>query len=351
MRVSANPVECVRNLACKRLSVKHINGCSSFASRSKYVPVMSVIFTTNRNGSPTARRRKLRIAVAILSLATAPVGLAQQPGLTTAGQSERTVTVAFWNIQWFPGGKPDPNVSAENRQTNAVHSEITKLNADVIGMEEVRNWDKATLAIQPLAGMKVDVCANFPPREGQNEAQEVAIASRFQPVSAWVEQWKPAGAATPPRGFAFAAYEAQPHQLLLIYCVHFKSNRGELSENVPIRQEAARQLLSHMAAMEKAYANMGRLAWIVGGDFNTSLDDPRFAAETSLRQLVKSGLSWAWQNVPASSRMTLHGDKYYPPACFDHIFYRGLTLRQARVVETTRQSSDHKPVVATFHLQ
>ncbi len=312
---------------------------------------MHRFLTTILNQRCCVRRRRVGIVIAIASVAEITVAFAQQATPTTAARSDQTVTVAFWNIQWFPGGKPDASGPAENKQITAVHSEITKVNPDIIGMEEIRNWNAASLAVQPLAGMKVDVCANFPPREGQNEAQEVAIASRFQPVSAWVEEWKPAGAATPPRGFAFAAYEPKPHQVLLVYGVHFKSNRGELSENVPIRQEATRQLLAHMAAMEKAYANMGRLAWIVGGDFNTSLDDPRFAAETSLRQLVKSGLSWAWQNVPASSRMTLHGDKYYPPACFDHIFYRGLTLRQARVVETTRQSSDHKPVVATFDLQ
>ena len=113
----------------------------------------------------------------------------------------------------------------------------------------------AALAVQPIKGMKVDVCANFPPREGQNEAQQVAIASRLQPISAWVEAWKPAGAATPPRGFAFAAYEVKPRQLLLVYCVHFKSNRpadsqGQpsktdgVAENIPIREESARQLLS-----------------------------------------------------------------------------------------------------------
>ncbi|MFL6515100.1 MAG: endonuclease/exonuclease/phosphatase family protein [Chthoniobacterales bacterium] len=289
--------------------------------------------------------------IAIVSVTKIAITAGQQAAPTTGALADQSVTVAFWNIEWFPGGKPDASATAEKRQTAAVHSEITKLNADIIGMEEVRNWNAASLAVQPLVGIKIDVCANFPPREGQNEAQEVAIASRFQPVSAWVEEWKPAGPTTPPRGFAFAAYEPKPRQLLLVYGVHFKSNRGEIAENIPIRQESTRQLLSHIAAMEKAYASMGHLAWIVGGDFNTSLDDPRFAAETSLRQLLKSGLSWTWQNVRANSRMTLQGDRNYPPACFDHIFYRGLTLRQARVVETTRQSSDHKPVVATFDLQ
>jgi endonuclease/exonuclease/phosphatase (EEP) superfamily protein YafD len=196
--------------------------------------------------------------------------------------------------------------------------------------------------------MKVDVCANFPPREGQNEAQEIAIASRLQPVSAWVEEWKLAGPATPPRSFAFAAYQLKPRQVLLVYCVHFKSNRGEIAENIPIREEATRQLLAHVEAMKTAYASMGQVSWIIGGDFNTSLDDPRFGMEKTLRNVLKNGFQWVWQNVPIATRMTLHAEKDYPAAAFDHIFYRGLTLKQARVINTTRDSSDHKPIVATF---
>lgn len=287
---------------------------------------------------PSKAVRLVVVAAAVLSVRTGP---AQSP-------NPKTLTVAFWNIQWFPGQRPDPSAASEKRQITAVHTEMAKLNPDIIGMEEVRNWEMATLAVQPLNGMKVDVCANFPPREGQNEAQEVAIASRLQPVSAWVEQWKPARPATPPRGFAFAAYELKPHQLLLVYCVHFKSNRGELTEDIRIRQEATRQLLVHIQAMKNAYAGLGQLAWIIGGDFNTSLDDPRFGSETTLRDLIKNGLLWLWQNVPANSRMTLHGEKNYPAACFDHVFYRGITLRHAEVVKTTRASSDHKPIVGKF---
>ena len=271
---------------------------------------------------------------------------AAPPQLGAAG----SLTVAFWNIQWFPGMRPDADKDAERRQTNAVHGEISRINPDVFGMEEVRSWEMASLAVQPLKGMKVDVCANFPPREGQDVAQEVAIASRLQPISAWVEEWKPAGPATPPRGFAFAAYQLKPGKLLLVYAVHFKSNREGVEENIPIREESARQLFSHMEAMERAYSSLGQIAWIIGGDFNSSLDDPRFAKEKTLKNLSQNGFQWIWQNTAPGTRMTMHGDRVFPPACFDHMFYRGLTLRKAEVLNTSRNSSDHKPVVASFSL-
>lgn len=284
--------------------------------------------------------------------------LAQQspwpfPQRTVPGSSApagRSVTIAFWNIQWFPGGGPEATRADETRQINMVHADIAKLNADVIGMEEVRNFASASLAVQHLPGFKVDVCANFPPREGQTAAQEVAIASRLQPLSAWAEQWQAAGAIVPPRGFAFAAYQVAPRQLLLVYGVHLKSNLGDLQENVPIRQESVRQLRSHMDAMQTAYGKLGNITWIVGGDFNTSLDDKQFATETTLRSFIETGFLWTWQNIPASSRVTLPPAKGFAPTCFDHIFYRGATIRKAWVANTSPQSSDHRAIVATLDL-
>ena len=267
-----------------------------------------------------------------------------------AGPGQRTVTVAFWNIQWFPGRRPASSKREEASQIASVHADMKQLTGDILGMEEVRDFASATVAVQPLAGFKVDVCANFPPREGQTEAQQVAIASRLSPLSAWAEEWKPAGALSPPRGFAFAAYQFAPRQLVLVYAVHLKSNRGEIGENTSLRQESVKQLQSHMEAMQKAYESLGTITWIIGGDFNTAPDDPRFARETTTRSLMESGFAWSWQNMPASAHITMPPDKGFPSACFDHIFYRGAALRRAAVLNTSAQSSDHRAVVATLEL-
>ena len=118
------------------------------------------------------------------------------------------------------------------------------IDADIIGMEEVRDFANAAVAVQPLRGFKVDVISNFPPREGQRTPQQVAITSRLQPISAWAEAWKAASPVTPPRGFAFAAYELAPNELLLVYALHLKSNRGGLRENIAIREESIHQLIA-----------------------------------------------------------------------------------------------------------
>lgn len=272
-------------------------------------------------------------------------------GLSTAStRAENAVTTAFWNIRWFPGGRPNAYRAEQIKQTHAVHADIVRMNADVIAFEEVRDWDSAALAVQPLPGFKVDVCSSFPPREGQTDTQQVAIVSRLEPMSAWSEMWKPGSAITPPRGFAFAAYELAPKKLLLVYALHLKSNRGEAVEDMAIREESMRQLADHMKAMNQAYSPLGAVTWVVGGDFNTAPDDPRFKAEKTTQTLTSLGLKWCWENIPMANRVTLPPDTRFPAACFDHVYYRGATLRKAEVITTSGNSSDHRAVRAEFVL-
>jgi endonuclease/exonuclease/phosphatase family metal-dependent hydrolase len=287
-----------------------------------------------------------RILAALLSVACfVPTLRAQSPDPSPA-----SVTITFWNVQWFPGRRPNASRAEENRQTRAVHADLAQVNSDIVALEEVRDYEHASLAVKPLAGFKVDVCSSFPPREGQSEAQQVAITSRVQPLSAWSERWKPSGAIVPSRGFAFAAYELAPRQLLLVYAVHLKSNRGEIHEDIRIREESMQQLVAHMKAMNDAYAKLGALSWIVGGDFNTAPDEPRFESEKTIPNLRAGGFRWCWEGIPFNSRITLPPDLRYPAACFDHIFFRGATLLKAWVANTSPQSSDHRAVNAVLKL-
>jgi len=291
---------------------------------------------------------KLRWIVLVALLAIGANSAAQSP--TPSAGPPQTGRVAFWNIQWFPGRHPNASVASERTQIASVHRDIRRINADVIGMEEVRDFDNATIAVSPLTGFKVDVVSDFPPREGQDVAQQVAIASRISPLSAWFEMWNPNGALVPPRGFAFAAYEVAPRHVLLVYAVHLKSNRGEISEDIAIREESMQQLVAHIHEMNEAYGKLGSVSCIVGGDFNTAPDDPRFANETTTRTLRDNGFSWCWENIPFAQRISLPADKLYPAACFDHIFVRNAKINSARVIETSRRSSDHNAIFAELQL-
>ena len=265
--------------------------------------------------------------------------------------SPREIAITFWNVQWFPGRRPNASRAEENRQVRSVHADLAQLNSDIIAFEEMRDWAHAALAVKLRPGFKVDVCSTFPAREGQVETQQVAITSRLQPLSAWSELWKPSGAIVPPRGFAFAAYEVAPRQLLLVYALHLKSNRGEIHEDMRIREESMHQLISHMKTMETAYGKLGTLSWIVGGDFNTAPDELRFGSEKTLPALRAQNFRWCWEGVPFNSRITVPADLRYPAASFDQIFYRGPTLVKAWVAATSPQSSDHRAVNAVLNLK
>ena len=294
---------------------------------------------------PKIFRRCIALACAITAI------LAFDTPVAAQSPSSPTITATFWNVQWFPGRRPNASRAEENRQIRSVHADVAQLSSDLIGLQEVRDFQHATVAIKPLSGFKVDVCSDFPPREGQREAQQVAITSRLPAISAWAEEWKPGASITPPRGFAFAAYQLSPRQVLLVYALHLKSNRGDIREDIRIREESMHQLLSHMKAMDNAYNKLGALNWIVGGDFNTSPDDPRFAGEKTVPGLLAGGFRWSWEGIPFASRITVPADERFPPACFDHIFYRGATLMKAWLGQTAPQSSDHRAVNATLQLR
>jgi endonuclease/exonuclease/phosphatase (EEP) superfamily protein YafD len=291
---------------------------------------------------------KSRWIVLVALLAISRNSGAQTP--TPSAAPPQAVRVAFWNIQWFPGRHPNASVASERTQIASVHRDIRRINADVIGMEEVRDFDNATIAVSPLTGFKVDVVSDFPPREGQDVGQQVAIASRISPLSAWVEMWKPSGPLVPPRGFAFAAYGVAPRHVLLVYAIHLKSNRGEIAEDIAIREESMQQLVAHIHEMNDAYGKLGSVSCVVGGDFNTAPDDRRFADETTTRTLRDNGFLWSWENIPFAQRISLPADKLFPAACFDHIFVRNAKINSARVIETSRRSSDHNAIFAELQL-
>ncbi|MEY2528523.1 MAG: Endonuclease/Exonuclease/phosphatase family [Verrucomicrobiota bacterium] len=254
-------------------------------------------------------------------------------------------------MQWFPGRRPNASRWEEDRQIRSLHRDIAQVDSDLVAFEEVRNFEQAAVAVKPLPGFKVDVCSNFPAREGQVETQQVAITSRLQPLAAWAESWKPRSAITPPRGFAFAAYEIAPRQILLVYALHLKSNRGEIHEDMRIREESMNQLLAHTKAMKAAYEKLGSLTWIIGGDFNTAPDDPRFTREKTVPALLAQDFRWAWDGVPFRSRITVPADERYPAASFDQVFYRGGALTKAWLVGTSPQSSDHRAVSVMLSLK
>src|SRR5690606_24704785 len=112
-------------------------------------------------------------------------------------------------------------------------------------------------------------------------------------------------------------------------------------------RESTRQLLRHLQEMLRIYGARGACAVVIGGDLNTSLEDPRFAEERSLRALISAGLHWTFNDVPFGKRVTIPADGPYPDNTFDHILTGGLGKPRASVREYD-QVSDHRPVIVNL---
>ncbi len=257
-----------------------------------------------------------------------------------AGQRIRIVA---WNLEWFPGHKPTPTPEVEAAHMAAAKAALAELKPDVLLLEEVRDWESAAELCKAVPGLDVHVVSAFQPRP-----QNQVVASRFSADATWSESWK-VDEVSPPRGYSFAAVELPGQRFLLSYALHLKSNIGELAENIAMRQAATKQLLQHSQDMLAEYGRRGACAVVIGGDMNTSLDDPKFKDDQTLPALIKAGYHWTFEGVPIAERATIPAHGGFPDGCFDHIFIAGLGKRAAAVVSYPG-ISDHNPVVLDVDL-
>src|SRR5205823_9203783 len=95
--------------------------------------------------SPRLFARLLLVAL-LASTLSAEVTPPPFPSFSPASPST-TITAAFWNIQWFPGRRPNASRYEENRQIRAVHRDLGQFNTDIIGLEEVRDSEHASIAV------------------------------------------------------------------------------------------------------------------------------------------------------------------------------------------------------------
>jgi endonuclease/exonuclease/phosphatase family metal-dependent hydrolase len=261
--------------------------------------------------------------------------------------SGEVVRIVTWNLEWFPGRKPNSSQVERLVHMSAAKDALIDIRPDVLCLQEVRGWDSVAELVSVLPNFQTLVVSRF--REmgssGPLSIEQLAIASNRPAEAAWSEPFKPSPA-TPPRGFSFSAIR-RGKTVLLVYCVHFKSNIGDDAANIAKREEAARQLLEHAAEMESAYSVGAKVVTIIAGDFNTDPTDARFASEKTFA-LLKKKFVWAWEKIPLSNRVTNPARRHYPVASFD-----GFLVRGDRIVVTCNPITipgigDHFPVVLTL---
>lgn len=255
----------------------------------------------------------------------------------------QTIRIVSWNLEWFPGKQPEPTAEEENAHMAQAQQALKELKPDVLLLQEVRDWKSAEQLCSAVPNLRVQVISRFQPRP-----QNQVIATNLPVDSTWSAEWQQ-GSDGPPRGYVFAAIELPQKRFLLAYSLHLKSNVGAAAMNVLKRQESGRQLLIHAQEMQKLYGARGACGLLLGGDMNTSLDDPKFEKEQTLHALTAAGFHWTFAGVPFPTRITIPRGGGYPDNCFDHIFTAGLG-KQSAFVKSYPGRSDHNPVVLDLDL-
>ncbi len=283
----------------------------------------------------TRRAALLFFAIAAVALAACSRRVPEKP--------ENAIRVVNWNLEWFPGGKPDAKPEERAAQMDAAKKAIRELQPDILLVQEIRDWPGLAELAGAIPGLNVHVLSEF-----NGRTQNQGIAALLPADSAWAARWT-SGPVEPPRGYSFAALALPDGRFLLAYSLHLKSNLGNLDRNVAMRRESARQLLAHASEMLALYRQRGPCALIIAGDMNTSLDDPKFADDPTLRALQGAGLYWTHEGVPFAKRTTIPADENFPDNCFDHIFTLGLG-RQTALAVPYQDISDHYPVLLDLDL-
>lgn len=284
------------------------------------------------------------------TILTAALGLFLFTGLNA-----EPLKALSWNIEWFPGGKPNANEKEQEAQTKLVAGVLEKIQPDIFLAQEITSeMAFAKLVTAMPSKMTVHVTSRFVNHEARDlSPQQVAIASNLKADSAFFENFKPnKNLPNLSRGFAFAALEHPESGLIMVYSVHLKSNRGSETPEGELsvantRAEGVRQILSHKTEMEKRYKGRKIMGWLIGGDYNTN-HDGQFTKCTVIADLVKAGFENTWDETPKEQRHTWHSNPFTPqfkPTTFDYLMSIGFRKTQANAISVSREASDHDAVL------
>jgi endonuclease/exonuclease/phosphatase family metal-dependent hydrolase len=253
-----------------------------------------------------------------------------------------SLAMVSWNIEWFPGRTREPSSEQEQAHFRAVRQALPSIDADIFLLQEVRNEAVVEALFADFPEYQVHIVSRFM-RGDEVGLQQLAIVSRLPALAAFAEPFVEAEGwdIAPSRGFSFAALELPNGRTLLVYNVHFKSNRGDAAVNIPLREESARQILAHLDSIQDHFPDP---VVVVGGDFNLLLNRPGMDHEQTLEYFKCAGFHSGWDGVPFAERVTWPARGRFDDACFDYFMVRGIAPSNSELLTDFDHLSDHRPV-------
>ena len=256
---------------------------------------------------------------------------------------------------WFPSGYIEPQApSVEARRIRAAARAVRRAGVpDVLLVQEVRSPAVCRSFANAIGdpAFRPVVCSGFWNSPTNVSLQQLAILSRLPCRTNGWERWSARDFVYPPRGYAWAVLDTADGPVAF-FDVHLKSNY--IPEDQDVERQTVLNRLKREIAARQLLARIDELApgvpAVVAGDFNTALEDERFAEEGTIRIFLDAGFRDAFEGIPEADRPTLPANDFYPPATFDHILVRGLPSPLARSVGADIRTSDHRPLRASFPL-
>lgn len=263
--------------------------------------------------------------------------------------------ITTWNLKWFPSGlanRKEPAVeSVRILQAAAVLREI---DPDIVLLQEIRDEDSAEQLFTAIAPHHYQIAIVSRFNEGATVGwQQVVIAAKIPAKAALARRWKTSGLVDPPRGFAYAIFQIGK-QTVAVCSVHLKSNltRGDTFRqtqlNILKRELAAQQLVEQLHVLATETGIRPDFV-VVGGDFNTSPDDTKFASEKTLRVFSDAGFENPLMALPPNRRVTIPGEGRYPAVTFDYILVANAKVSDMRIIPS--KASDHWPVTVALAVE
>jgi len=261
---------------------------------------------------------------------------------TLVAEEASPIAMVSWNIEWFPGRTREPSLEQEQAHKLAVREALPLIDADVYLLQEIRNQEVLEVLFADFPEYEIHIVSRFM-RGDELGLQQLAIVSRLPALAAFAEPFVEAEdwQFSPPRGFSFAALELPNGRSLLVYNVHLKSNRGEASVNIPLREESARQILAHIDSIEAHFPDP---IVVVGGDFNLLLNREGMDHERTLEYFFRVGFHSGWDQVPFAERVTWPARGRFDDACFDYFVVRGVPPTRTELLTAFDHLSDHRPI-------
>lgn len=267
---------------------------------------------------------------------------------------QKEFSIATWNIEWFPGGKPNESSPEKvNAHIRGVAEWIQKHAPTILIACEVR--DLASLQKMNLEEYPSLACTEFEESHPGLPNLGIAFVSRVPWKEIWALDFSNLAQTRdrPPRGILGAEFILPSGERLTVYGVHLKSNYGNNETTRLQRQRAIRYLEWDW---RRRGINPARENIILAGDFNVSLHDPAFDEEQTFSKLLgEHHFTSALHGLSAKEQFTLPGRKIYSGNTFDYILFSPSLRKKlkrkppwGRVIPVPPTLSDHFPVLFCF---